>query len=284
MRLLRLQDVEISQNDRVFRHPRLLAVIIWLAGLAAVTAMLFNAYTGKFKPGYIFGPGLALFLLLTLRLVTARFHPSNWLVRINETGMYVQYRSYLNYELPADDPSVVFVSYGEIASARLVRERVESPDPSRQNATQTQYLKYIELELPAQTTALTNALSSEQSEQAPMKKRWYGGKSSTLYRDYPVTMNMPPFLRIRWNASPGARKFLETLRPYAVIADPVSLTEDFTRLQDLKPEEQQEKLRDLVRRGQVITAVYVTRKLYGCGLEEATQRVNELAETGTAKA
>ena len=123
MRLLRLADVEIGSNDQVFRHPRLPALILWLGGFAAVAAMFFNAYTGKFKPGYIFGPFVLLFLLLTLKFVTARFHPSNWLARTNQTGIYVQYRSYLNYRLPADDPSVVFISYGEIASARRVRER-----------------------------------------------------------------------------------------------------------------------------------------------------------------
>ena len=42
---------------------------------------------------------------------------------MNETGIYVQYRSYLNYQLSADDPSVVFLSLGEIASARLIKER-----------------------------------------------------------------------------------------------------------------------------------------------------------------
>jgi len=204
-------------------------------------------------------------------------------VRTNETGLYVQYRSYLNYELPADDPSVVFVSYGEIASARLVRERVETPDPARQNTTQTQYLRYIELELPGDTAVLAEALNSEQLEQAPVEKHWYGS-SSTLYRDYPVTMATSPFLRIHWNILPRAKKFLEVLRPYTVIADPISLTEDFTRLQSLSQEEQQEKLRDLVRRGQTITAVYLARKLYRCGLAEAKQMVDGLQRAHSAGA
>jgi hypothetical protein len=183
MRLLRLADVEIGPNDQVFRHPRLPALILWLGGFAAVAALLFKAYTGAFKPGYIFGPFLSLFLLLGLRFVTARFHPSNWLARINQTGMYVQYRSYLNYRLPADDPSVVFLSYGESASARLVREKVETPDPMHNSSTR-QYLRYIELELTGDTTALANALDSERSEQAPMEKHLYGS-SATLNRDSP---------------------------------------------------------------------------------------------------
>jgi hypothetical protein len=214
MRLLRLQDVEIGLNDRVFRHPRLQALILWLAGFAATTALFFlffHAYTGKWPPGYVFGSFLLLFVLFTLRMVTARFHPSNWLVRMNETGIYAQYRSYLNYRLPADDPCVVFLSLGEIASARLVKERVETPDPAKPGATQTQYLRYVEIELSGNTALLADALQAERGEQAPLKKRWYG-TSSTLYRDYPVTMTAPTFLRIRWDVVPGAHKFLDALR------------------------------------------------------------------------
>jgi hypothetical protein len=277
MRLLRLQDVEIGLNDRVFRHARLRALIVWLAGFAATTALFFNAYTGKWKPGYIFGSFLLLFVLLTLRMVTARFHPSNWLVRMNETGIYVQYRSYLNYELPADDPSVVFLSFGEIASARLIKERVETPDPAKTGGTQTQYLRYVELELSGDTAPLAEALQAERGEQAPLEKRWYG-TSSTLYRDYPATMTAPTFLRIRWDVVPGARKFLDAMRPYTVIADSVSLTQDFTLLKSLSREDQQQQLRELVARGQTITAIYAARKLYGCSLGEAKERVDSLRE------
>lgn len=277
MRLLRLQDVEIGVNDRVFRHARLQALIVWLAGFAATTALFFHAYTGKWPPGYIFGSFLLLFVLLTLRMVTARFHPSNWLVRMNETGIYVQYRSYLNYQLPTDDPSVVFVSLGEIASARLVKERVETPDPAKPGGTQTQYLRYVELELSGEAAPLAKALQAERAEQAPLEKRWYG-TSSTLYRDYPLTMTAPTFLRIRWDVVPGAHKFLNALRPYTVIADPVSLTQDFTRLKSLSREEQQQQLRELAARGQTITAMYAARKLYGCSLGEAKEMVDSLRE------
>ena len=277
MRLLRLQDVEIGLNDRVFRHARLQALIVWLAGFAATTALFFHAYTGKWPPGYIFGSFLLLFVLLTLRMVTARFHPSNWLVRMNETRIYVQYRSYLNYQLPTDDPSVVFVSLGEIASARLVKERIATPDPAKPGGTQTQYLRYVELELSGETAPLAKALQAERAEQAPLEKRWYG-TSSTLYRDYPLTMTAPTFLRIRWDVMPGAHKFLDALRPYPVIADPVSVTQDFTRLKSLSREEQQQQLRELIARGQIITAMYAARKLYGCSLGEAKEMVDSLRE------
>jgi hypothetical protein len=275
MRLLRLRDVETSANDRMFRHARVRALIVWLAGCTGATALFARAYAGKWPPGYIFGSGLLLVLLLTIRMVTARFHPSNWLVRINESGIYVNYRSYLNYQLPSEDASVVFFTFGEIASARLVKERVQALDTATAG-TKTQYLRYVELEISGNTTPFAEALQAERAEPAPLEKRWYG-TSSTLYRDYPVTMTAP-FLRIHWDVVPGPHKFLAALRPYTVIADAVSVSQDFTHLETLSREDQHEQLRELAARGQIITAVYTARRLYGCSLTDAKEMVDSLSE------
>ena len=278
MRILHFREVEIGPNDRVFRHSRVLALIVWLGGLASAIAFFVHAYTAKWRPGYFFGPFLLLFLLLTLRMVTARFHPSNWLVRMTATGIYVQYRSYLNYQLSPDDPSVAFLSFGEIASARLIKERVETPDAMKPGATQTQYLRHVELELSGDPAPLAEALQEELGESAPTEKHWYGS-SSTLYRDYPVAMSGPTSIRIHWNVVPGTRNFLDALRAYTVIGEPVSLTQDFTRLKSLSREEQQKQLRELVARGQNITAVYAAQRLYGGSLGEAKQMVDSLSES-----
>ena len=159
----------------------------------------------------------------------------------------------------------------------LAKDSVETPDPAKTGGTQTQYLRYVELELSGDTAPLAEALQAERGEQAPLEKRW-DGTSSTLYRDYPATMTAPTFLRIRWDVVPGARKFLDALRPYTVIADSVSLTQDFTLLKSLSREDQQQQLRELVARGQTITAIYAARKLYGCSLGEAKERVDSLRE------
>ena len=37
---MRLREVEIGPNDRLFRHSRLRASIVWLAGFAAATFFL----------------------------------------------------------------------------------------------------------------------------------------------------------------------------------------------------------------------------------------------------
>jgi hypothetical protein len=50
---MRLSEVQVGLNDRVFRHVRLRALLLWLAALFGVAAMLINAVTGKWRPGYI---------------------------------------------------------------------------------------------------------------------------------------------------------------------------------------------------------------------------------------
>jgi hypothetical protein len=270
MRLLRLSDVETSSRDRIFYYSRTHVLLIVFVAVGASAWLLFRAFTMHWKPGYYFAPVILLFLCLMQRLITARFRPSNWLVRMSDSGLFIKFRSYLNYHLPAEDLTVVFVSYQEIRSARLIRERVEVPDA--QGHTSTQFLRYIELELGGDTGPLADALQTEIAERAPNEKHWYGS-SSTLYEDHPVRMASPSFLQLRWQVVPGPRKFLEAIRPWATIADPVSMSQDFAHLQGLSRDDQQKQLRELAQRGETIAAIYTARKLYRCSLAEARAMV-----------
>lgn len=275
MRLLRLQEVEIGPADLVYRHAPLRALLVWLAFFSLASFMLLHAFSAKWFPGYIFAPILLLFLFLTFGYVAARFHPSNWLVRVTGAGLYIQYRSYLNFELPCSDPSVLFLSFTEIASARLLKERVGKPGSIHSGAAQTQLLRYVELELSGDTAPLAAALSSELAEPVPEKKRWYGS-SATLYLDYPVTFDFPPFLRIHWDVSPRSKKFLDALRPFIPIVPTVSLSNDFTGLESLTSDQQKQRLRQLAQRGDIITAGYLARRLYGGSLADAKALVDSL--------
>ena len=91
-------------------------------------------------------------------------------------------------------------------------------------------------------------------------------------------MFSPKLIRIHWDVVPGAQKFLEAIRPYTVIADPVSLTQDFTHLKSLSRDDQQKQLRELAARGELIAATYAARQLYGGSLAEAKQTVNSLLD------
>ena len=281
MQLLRLADVQTSPSDRVYSYSRTRAAVLVLVVSGTVAWLVFHAVTARWKAGYYIAAVIFLFILLGLRFITARFRPTNWLVRANDQGIFIQFRSYLNYHFPPEDLTVVFLSYGEIRSARLIRERVETPDPQKHGTT-TQYLRYAELEIAGDVTPLAKALDAEITEKAPMEKRWYG-RSSTEYQDHPVRMPSPRYLQLRWQVVPGVKDFLETLRPYTTIADPISLTQDFANLQGLRREEQQRRLRELNERGEKIIAIYLARKLYGCSLAEAKDMVEQLSSTAPGR-
>jgi hypothetical protein len=240
--------------------------------LALAVGMGLYAVTAHWWLGYYIATLMVLVCWLIWGFVSARFRPSNWLVRMNEAGLFIQFRSYLNYRLPAEDMTVLFVAYPEIRSARLVKERTQVPSPGSQSATSTQTLWYAELELAGDIAPLERALRTERREQAPNEKHWYV-TTSTLYQDYSARMPSPPFLQIRWQAVPSVHKFLDTLGPYTTIADPVFITQDFAHLQGLSRDEQLKRLHELAERGQKIAAIYTARRLYGCELSEAKQMV-----------
>jgi hypothetical protein len=106
-----------------------------------------------------------------------------------------------------------------------------------------------------------------------MEKRWYGS-TSTLVMDHPARMESPPFLQVKWDVG-GAKKFIEILRPYTTIAEPVLIRQDYANLNGLSREEQLKRLRELARRGHAIDAAYTAQKLFKCSLAEATNMVDE---------
>jgi hypothetical protein len=71
--------------------------------------------------------------------------------------------------------------------------------------------------------------------------------------------------------------FPRVLGAHTTIADPVFLVQDFTHLQSLSRDEQQMQLGRLVGRGEIITAIYIARQLYGGSLVEAKKMVAGLA-------
>ena len=272
MQLMRTADVPQTERDLVFRMSRLHAVLTVLACLGFCVWFILHTWPHP-KIAYWVSGVILMFLLLLHRLVTNRFHPLNWLVRVGDEGLFIHFRSYLNDQLSPDDPTVVFLPYPEIRSARLVREHVTKPDMNGRSTTEIQH--WVELELATDTAALVDALGTERGRPAAMEKRWYG-TSSTLYLDYPVQMQTPPFLRVRWQVVPRSAVLLDALRPRVEIAPEVKVSEDFFALQNLPAAEQEKRLRELNERGQTMAAIYMARRLYGCNLTEATNLVNGL--------
>lgn len=274
MQLIRAIDVLETARDQVFRASRLRAILFVLICACACAAMLLFHWPRP-RLAYYLSAVIVLVLLVARHFVTARFHPLNWLARIGDEGVFLHFRSYLNDRLSSEDPTVVFLAYSDIRSARLVQERLKTRD--MEGAVETQIRRCVEFELAIDSTRLVAALTTERARPGAWEKRWYG-RSATLYGDYPVQMQSPPFLRVEWQVVPRASKFLELLRPRVEIGAPVVVSEDFANLHELPRGQQEKRLRDLDQHGQTTAAVYMARKLYALDLAGATKFVKSLRE------
>jgi hypothetical protein len=274
--LHRLNDVDTSLGDRVFRYSpvrtALLCIVVACVGAASV---LIDWEGRRRSAGYIayYIAGVSFVgLVFMRRFFQARLRSSNWLVRMKSDGLLIQFRSYLNYHLPGEDVTVIFIPYRDIQSARMVLERakIESEDGTTQ-----QTRRLVEFDLAGDLTPLAQALTAESAKPGPREKTWYGN-TATLYRHYPVRMLSSPFLQVEWSVVPRAETFLDALRPYTTIAPPLVVTEDFLHIGSLNRKEQERRLRELDQRGQRIAAVYIATRIYGYDLTDATAFIEGL--------
>src|SRR5208282_1379047 len=78
---------------------------------------------------YSFAAFFGLFGWLAFRQFRASLKRTNWLLRCNDNGVIIKYRSFDNWRFPDNDVQAVGFDYSEIAWVRTVKERRISPAP-----------------------------------------------------------------------------------------------------------------------------------------------------------
>ena len=277
MQLLRLAEVPLNQRDRVFYYSRLRSVAgAMVLAAVATAALVFARQTGLWLAYYVAAVA-AICLLLYQKLVTARFRPSNWLLRMTDHGLFVQFRSYLNNHFPEQDATVLFLPYSEIRSARLLKERQELPDRENRNRlTTTRKRRLVEIELAGHSTQFAEALGKER-EQVFAKSPPRDDKPSTRYQHFPVQLAASTLLRIEWGVVPDAQRFLDEITRHTLVRPAEESFKDLVRLDGLSSAEQEARLLELVESGDMIGAVAMARKLYSYDLKTAKYFVEGLA-------
>lgn len=276
MQLLRLAEVPLNQRDRVFYYSRLRSVAgAMVLAAVATAALVFARQTGLWLAYYVAAVA-AICLLLYQKLVTARFRPSNWLLRMTDHGLFVQFRSYLNNHFPEQDATVLFLPYSEIRSARLLKERQELPDRENRNRlTTTRKRRLLEIELAGHSTQFAEALGKER-ERVFAKSPPRDDKPSTRYQHFPVQLAASTLLRIEWGVVPDAQRFLDEITRHTLVRPAEDSFKDLVRLDGLSSAEQEARLLELVESGDMIDAVAMARKLYSYDLKTAKDFVEGL--------
>lgn len=284
MQLMRLADVPADPRERVFGYSRPRALI----GAAIFVALAF----GIFLLGWLNDAWLAyylgalplIFLLIFQKLITARFRPSNWLLRMTDHGLFIKFRSYLNHHFDDQDLTVVWIPYSEIRSARSVKERREVPDQDERHrpGAAARIRRTVEFELAADSTPLARALARER-ERIFGKSVIGAGKISTRYQHLPVQLAAPAILQIEWGVVPAAQTLLDALTRHTLVRSPAIVSKDLVNLDKLGRAEQEARLVELAESGDMIGAVALARRLYSYDLTAAKQFVEELVRKQPAR-
>src|ERR1044071_5055395 len=275
MQILRLNDVPVSQRDLVFAYSRLRAISSALLLLAVAVGLIIFARLKGAWPVYCVAAFMVLCVLIYQKVITARFHSANWLVRLTDNGLFIKFRSYLNDHFDAQDFVVLFLPFSELRSARMVKERQEVPDRNTRSTTITTTKRILELELAGKTVELAVALGTER-ERVFGKMPRTNGRMSTRYQHFPVRLASPTLLRIEWGVVPKIQTLLNALTRHTLVSASAEEKKDYTHLESLDRKEQEARLLELAESGDMIGAIAIARKLYSYDLTTAKQFVESL--------
>jgi hypothetical protein len=283
MRFYRLDEIPVSRDDQVFKEsPTINAVAaLILFGLAGIALFLgitkWHPSVGHMAPAapYFFAVIFALVGLFPLGNFRASLRPTNWLLRCQLAGVLIKYRAYENWRLPTDTPQAVGFEYGEIAWAKLVKERRTSPNTDGKAGSQTQFLTYIDL-------GMTDPKLSELEVNLQADRKLRPGKAfNVVIMDFPVQVLPGGIVEIRWTAGirPSARKALETLGQRVKILETEHRKTDLTHRAGASTDEEKAKMIALAKSGDQFGAVKLAQQVYGYNLTQAHDFIEKLVPT-----
>jgi hypothetical protein len=282
MTFYRLNDVPVSRDDVVFRQSPLRSAIIGAIFLGIAATSIVCAIE-KWPRGtsvvflYIFGAFLGLIGLAWAFNFRATLKPTNWLLRCQLGGLFIKYRAYENWRMPADTLQAVGFDYGEIAWAKLVKERRRSPNADSKGGSQTEFLTYIDFGM-----ANSDLSALEANLDAERGIRPDNGLNMVIM-DFPVQVLPGGIVEIRWNAGirPSAKKALAVLGQRVKILDTEHRKTDLTHRFGANPEDEKAKIIALVKSGDQFGAVKLAQQVYGHNLTQAHEFVTKLTPGDT---
>lgn len=285
VRFLRLRDVPGGPKDLICREDAgnaLLWAGLWLV-IFALGIILPIAYADMPRFGWnetgllcwaLFWVGLL--ALLQVRRALASLKNSNWLLKGRPDGLYVKYRSFLNHRHPQDDQAVAFIPRRNIAWIRAFDEEAQKPVSSDSDRVTEVSEKRSFLDIRLKHTRLAEFQERLKFERHRFSKGTTGGH----HNHFPVRIIEPDVVRIDWDDARGhIHPILEDtigkLRKMAYAIAP-----RIARLQqglfDMPAKEQEDRLIDLIERGDDIGAVMAAKNLYDFDTTEAKAFIDRL--------
>lgn len=186
-----------------------------------------------------------------------------WVMQAAADGVYLKFRSYLNHHFDPEAPTVVFLPWAEIERAGRVTEILERTRTD--GSTETLRKSWLELRVRADVAALAEAVDRERREPGP-ERVTLGVRSRGRAHHVPVMVAEPGVIRAEWHG----RGMLRALAGEVAI--------EASRAIPLHPADRavEDRILDLLERGETIAAIEVVRDAYGLTLTDAHAFVHGL--------
>jgi len=279
MQLLRLQDAQLNIQDRIFKESAFLQFLgaVVFAGLAVGMYMWHRFGDLPFFFVVVSGGFLALFSLMCFRSFSRTLAPTNWVAAVGPDRILIKFRSYLNPDLPAEDPQVISLWFSEIQAAQITKQRLKYYRSQRDGAA-TEFHTYFDIFIRSESLQpLKDRLKYERT--AMVTRDRIICKVSSKAQHYPVCVPDEQTIRILWRSPashvvPSARKLADLLaRQQVTIKAMERQVCDYTKSASSDSEA---RILELAERGKIIPAVRLAEKLYGYNTTEAKQFVEGL--------
>lgn len=285
MNFYQLRETPLLPYDVLFRESRLKQGMIFLICLFISATLAFIGYQGGIHRGdfdlpsvlaYYIAGVVGIVALVVLSGFRASLRHTNWLIRYDGDRLLIKYRSYHNYHLPEDDYVVVEIRIVEIQWIGAFREKRLIPDS---DGDTQQSWTYLDIQLNHSDTAKFREYLRQERLRWPEKS----GISRSRRLHYPVRLIEDNLIRVDWKShqtsiTPNINKTLKILGGKIAMRDQESdrKISDFTSLEKLDAQQQEQMIRELAETGDTLSAAKVVQKLYGWSTTEAVQYVRKL--------
>ncbi|MCC3304984.1 hypothetical protein [Sneathiella sp. HT1-7] len=299
----RYANIELITEAEARQNPALLAakmswkrhfivalfLLGWSIGFPAFLGInsLFNIGGSLFS--LLFGVFIWIFcglIVLTCALVGliflfsafAAMRHSNWTLRATPEGLYLKLRNYGDYRLNATDPIVAFIPKREIRALHFMGQKTRMvTDPDIPEDKHLHKEEWLEIALyGTDLTLIDDALGKERTRKGPT---WIKGVTANAKGADIKLMAETGIIRVDWNTR--KTRLTPPLKEAETILDGIYLTEkeeaaEEAPLLTLSKEHQEDRLREMVRRGDAIGAAALVREIHGFSLTEAHQYLKSL--------
>ena len=188
------------------------------------------------------------FWLLLMHTALKTRHADAWLVRVGDSGLYINWRSYQNVAHGREGLQVVFVPFSRIAAARSHKKSWTTPENIAGGGREVRH-RFLELRLvnPLGLDELRQYLDEERSGRLQ--------RSRGVWHHYPVSIETNQVIRVEWDARPDISVLLDDLRSAGVRIESDLRTE----VDQTDASTRDDELQELARRGDLMALVRVLR-------------------------